>query len=55
MRFQWRTIEMLEDGQMIDEYGNIYRGGIVISVEDLEEGQRMARKWIAAHQKVSAS
>jgi len=29
MRFQWRTTEMLEDGQMIDEYGNVYRAEIL--------------------------
>jgi predicted Fe-S protein YdhL (DUF1289 family) len=29
MRFQWRTTEMLEDGQMIDEYGNVYQAEIL--------------------------
>jgi len=29
MRFQWRSTEMLQDGQMIDEYGNIYSARIV--------------------------
>jgi len=29
MRFQWRTTDMLEDGQMIDEYGNVYRAEIL--------------------------
>ena len=29
MRFQWRTTEMLEDGQMIDECGNVYRAEIL--------------------------
>ena len=29
MRFQWRSTAMLEDGQMIDEYGNVYRAEIL--------------------------
>jgi hypothetical protein len=28
MRFQWRSTEMLREGEMIDEYGNIYRAEI---------------------------
>jgi DNA invertase Pin-like site-specific DNA recombinase len=29
MRFQWRSTAMLEDGQMIDEYGNVFRAEIL--------------------------
>jgi DNA invertase Pin-like site-specific DNA recombinase len=47
MRFQWRTTEMLEDGQMIDEYGNIYRAHIVgATVEEVPEKlKEAAKRW----------